>query len=61
MLILEKRLYSILHLSKWYIKKGLKRTKFCNAIKYKPSKSFQLFADEVSDARRAGDVDKNYD
>jgi len=48
-------------LLKWYIQKGLKITKFYNAIKYKPSKSFQLFADEVSDARRAGDVDKNYD
>ena len=48
-------------LLKWYLQKGLKITKFYNAIKYKPSCSFQKFADEVSDARRAGDVDKNYD
>ncbi len=48
-------------LLEWYLQKGLKITKFYNAIKYKPSCSFQKFADEVSDARRAGDVDKNYD
>ena len=46
---------------KWYLKKGLKITKFYNAIKYKPSYSFKNFADEVSNARRAGDIDKNYD
>ena len=35
----------------------IKITKFHFAIKYTPEKSFQEFADEVSDARRAGDVD----
>jgi hypothetical protein len=45
---------------KWY-QQGLKITKFHCAIKYTPEKSFQQFADEVSDARRAGDVDKAYE
>ena len=44
-------------LLKWYLQQGLKITKFHCAIKYTPEKSFQQFADEVSDARRAGDVD----
>jgi hypothetical protein len=39
----------------------IKITKFQCAIKYTPEKSFQQFADEVSDARRAGDIDKAYD
>jgi hypothetical protein len=43
-------------LLKWYLQQGLKITKF-RAINYTPEKSFQQFADEVSDARRAGDVD----
>ncbi len=30
-------------------------------IEYTSVKCFQKFADEVSDARRAGDVDKAYD
>ena len=41
--------------------KGLKITNFYSAIKCKPSKSFQWFADAVSDAICASDVDKNYD
>jgi hypothetical protein len=28
-------------------------------LKYTPEKSFQQLADEVSDARRAGDIDKS--
>ena len=48
-------------LLKWYIKKGLKITKFYNAIEYVGKESFKNFADEVSDARRAGDIDKNYE
>ena len=41
--------------------KRIKITKFYNAIEYKPSYSFRKIADEVLDARRAEDVDKNYD
>jgi hypothetical protein len=40
------------------LQQGLKITKFYCAIKYTPEKSFRQFADEVSDARRAGDIDK---
>ncbi len=36
-------------------------TKFHCAIKYTPKQSFKKFPDEVSDARRAGDVDKAYE
>ncbi len=43
-------------LLKWYLQQGLKITKFHCATKYAPEKSFQQFADEVSDARRAWDV-----
>jgi hypothetical protein len=48
-------------LLKWYLQQGLKITKFHCAIKYTSEKSFQQFADEVSDARRAGDIDKPYE
>ena len=48
-------------LLKWYLQKGLVITKFHCAIKYTPRESFKQFADEVSDARRAGDVDKAYE
>ena len=36
-------------------------TKFHNAIKYTPVKSFKTFSDEVSDARRAGNIDNVYE
>ncbi len=39
----------------------IKKTKFQCAIKYKPEKNFQQFADLVSDARRAGDIDQEYE
>jgi len=48
-------------LLKWYIQHGLKITAFHVGIEYTSVKCFQKFADEVSDARRAGDVDKAYD
>ncbi len=48
-------------LLKWYLQQGLKITKFHCAIKYTPEKSFQQFADEASDARRARDIDKAYE
>ena len=46
---------------KWYLQHGLIITKFHMGIEYTPVKCFQKFADEVSDARRAGDVDKLYE
>ncbi len=48
-------LYTLL--LKWHLQQGLKITKFHCAIKYAPDKSFQQFADEISDARRAGGID----
>ena len=36
-------------------------TKFHVGIEYTADKCFKKFADEVSDARRAGDVDKEYE
>ncbi len=44
-------------LLKWYLQQGFKITKFDCAIKYTPEKSFQRFADEVSGAISAGDID----
>ena len=48
-------------LLKWYPQHGLKITKFHVGIEYESVKCFQKFADEISDARRAGDVDKAYE
>ena len=48
-------------LLKWYLQQGFKITEFHCAIKYQREYAFQQFADEVSDARRAGDVDKAYE
>ena len=44
----------------WYLQEGLVITKFHCAITYKPEYAFNKFADEVSDARRAGDIDTSY-
>ena len=46
-------------LLKWYLEHGLVITKVYQYIKYIPTTCFQEFADAVSDARRAGDTDKN--
>ena len=48
-------------LLKWYLQHGLKITKFHVGIGYESNKCFKNFADEVSDARRAGDIDKAYE
>jgi hypothetical protein len=48
-------------LLKWYLQEGLIITKFYCAIEYKPEYAFRKFADEVSDARRAGDIDSAYE
>jgi hypothetical protein len=36
-------------------------TKFHYAIKFSPEKSFEQFANEVSDARHAEDIEKAYE
>ena len=48
-------------LLKWYLQHGLVITKFHCAIKYTPEYAFKEFSNEVSDARRAGDIDKAYE
>ena len=50
-------------LLKWYLEHGLKITAFhvgIDSIEYESVKCFQIFADEVSDARRAGDGNSAY-
>ena len=47
----------ILPLLKWYVKHGLKVTQIHQVVEYSPSACFQKFGDNISEARRAGDVD----
>ena len=42
---------------KWLLQKGLMVTKLHQVIEYTPQRCFRKFVQEVSDARRAGDVD----
>ncbi len=56
-----KDILSYTPLLEWYLQQGWVITKFYCDIKYTPEKSFQQFADELSDARRAGDIDKAYE
>ena len=44
-------------LLKWYVQHGLKVTKIHQVVEYTPAICFQKFGEQVSDARRAGDVD----
>ena len=46
-------------LIKWYLEKGLVITKVYQTISYTPKACFKKFADDVSDARRTGDLDKD--
>jgi hypothetical protein len=46
-------------LLKWYLEHGLEITKFYQAITYTPKKCFTRIVEEVSNARRAGDVDED--
>jgi hypothetical protein len=46
-------------LLKWYLEHGLEITKFYQAITYTPKKCFTRIVEEVSDARRAGDVNED--
>jgi hypothetical protein len=46
-------------LLKWYVQHGLKVTKIHQVVEYIPATYFQRFGEQVSDARRAGDVHPN--
>ena len=46
-------------LLKWYLEHGLEITKFYKAITYTPKQCFKGIADDISNARRAGDVDES--
>jgi len=46
-------------LLKWYLEHGLEVTKFYKAITYTPKQCFKGIADDISNARRAGDVDES--
>ena len=43
---------------KWLLQKGLTVTKLHQVVEYSPQRCFRQFVRDVSDARRAGDVDK---
>jgi len=44
-------------LLKWYIEHGLEVTRLYKLIEYSPNKYFEQFTKDISDARRAGDLD----
>ena len=44
-------------LVKWYLEHGLEISKIYRVIEFTPQKCFKKFADDVCDARRAGDLD----
>ena len=46
-------------LIKWYLEHGLEVTRIYQVVEYTPVPCFQPFGEDVSDARRAGDVDPN--
>jgi len=46
-------------LLKWYLDHGLEITKFYQAITYTPKQCFKGIADDIANARRAGDVDED--
>jgi hypothetical protein len=46
-------------LLKWYLEHGLEITKFYKAITYTPKQCFKGIADDISNTRRAGDVDES--
>jgi hypothetical protein len=46
-------------LLKCYVQHGLKVTKIHQVVEYTPATCFQKFGDNISDARRAGDIDPN--
>ena len=44
-------------LLKWYVEHGLKVTQIHQVMEYTPATYYQKFGEQVSEARRAGDVD----
>ena len=46
-------------LANWYLDHGLESTKIYEFIEYTPVKTFEKFAWDVSDARRAGNCNKS--
>ena len=44
-------------LLKWYMEHDLKVTQIHQVVEYTPATCFQKFGEQVSEARRAGDVD----
>ena len=46
-------------LLQWYINHGAKITRVYRTIDYKPKKIFEWFVEEVTEARRLGDVEKS--
>ena len=46
-------------LLKWYLEKGLKVTRVHLLVQYTPQKSFLPFVEQVTEARRLGDTDRN--
>ena len=46
-------------LLKWYLEHGLDITKFYKAITYTPKQCFKDITDDISNGRRAGDVDES--
>jgi hypothetical protein len=44
-------------LLKWYVQHGLNVTKKHQVVEYTPATCFQKFGENISDARRAGDID----
>src|SRR6185437_13318066 len=47
-------------LLKWYINKGLVVNNVTYAVRYECKTPFKRFSEEVSDARRQGDANKDY-
>ena len=54
-----KRMLVYAPLLLWYVKHGAKITKVYRTIDYKPAKIFPWFVEQVTEARRTGDVEKS--
>ena len=55
----EKKLLLYAPLLRWYVNHGAVITAVYRTIDYQPTKVLKWFVDEVTDARRTGDVDKS--
>lgn len=54
-----KEMFISTELLKWYLSMGLKVSKVHQTIEYTPARCFDTFVDEVTAARRLGDLDKD--